>query len=420
MYGTLYIKYTDSQLITCITVSKLVAKNKCQNWLQRTKIKLFLVIKTTISGFHAYTYSNNSNTIKMIGIQISNTAINTPDIKDFDVGECSVQSSTEIAATLNKIGNHQYEEGDYDGALSAYKQGLEIELEVLDGLHPNIIITLTNIGEIYKIRGEYQEALRVHKEAFKIQCKRLGKSHPDLCSTLLSVAAIHYDAQNYGKARKTYERVLQIQRDACGDHDDLDVASTLFSMGLVLFKMEYNEHALHAFEESLKIRKELLDKDHIGIASILYNIGAVYLETGDDDTALSYYKETHRVERAALGNYHEDITPTLEHIGHLYEEKGDINEAIKYFSDALDIYKTNSESAEDESSKRDDDISIAQTLNNIGNLYLQKGQTQDMVTEFSDAIRYLQKSGKSYDDLAICGFDYYALSKLHPECASVA
>jgi len=329
------------------------------------------------------------------------------------------QFHEEIANTLNKLGNLHYETGDYEDALSAYKQGLEIEREVLDGTHPNIVVTLTNIGKIYKIRGEYEDALLVHQEALKIQRESLGQSHPDVCSTLLSVAAIHYDTHKYESALKTYERVLRIQRDACGDIH-LDVASTLISIGLVLFKMEFHEYALHAFEESLMIRKKLLGPDHRSVAIILYNIGAVYLEISDNETALSYYNETLRVEREALGNDHEDVALTLEHVGYVYQQRGEINEAIMYFLDALEIYKRHSQSAKDIQSKRDSYLSIAQALNNVGNLYLQKGQTQDMVATFSEAIRYLRKSGKSDDELTICGLNYYGLSKMHPECASIA
>merc|ERR1711933_6319 len=127
--------------------------------------------------------------------------------------------------------------------------------------------------------------------------------------------------------------------------------------------------------------------------------------------ALSYYNETLRVERAALGDDHEDVALTLEHVGYVYQQRGEINEAIKYFLDALEIYKRHSNSAGDEQSKLDSYLSIAQALNNVGNLYLQKGQTQDMVATFSEAIRYLRKSGKSDDELTICGLNYYGLSK---------
>jgi len=273
-----------------------------------------------------------------------------------------------------------------------------------------------------------------------------------VCSTLISVAAIHYDTRKFEKALKMYERVLEIQRKDCGDNH-LDVASTLNSVGLVLFKMEFHEYALHAFNESLSIRKRLLGPDHGSVAIILYNIGAVYLELNDDvDTALSYYNETLRVERKALGHDHRDVALTLEHVGYVYQQQGEISIAIDHFLDALKIYKINAKKLEQDQehdNKRDENncgnntssppslsvsnnnkqhrheieethMSIAQTLNNVGNLYLQRGQTKHMIEMFLEAIRYLQKSGRSIEELTICGFNYYGLSKMHPECSAVA
>jgi len=390
---------------------------------------------------------------------INDIPMNIIEIDDGGGSECSVvqqRSSTademddvSSSSLLNKLGNHHYERGNYDDALIAYKQGLE-KMKLEAALHDNpaknsdnitaIIDLLTKMGEIYKILGEYQEALHMHKEVFEIKRNRLGGtySHPDLCSTLSHVASIHYETRQYEKSLKTYQQVLQIQRynelSSCQEHL-FDISSTLVSIGLVFFQMEYHQYALHTFEESLRIRKQLLldgnidtshskssnsatEQKHPSIAIILYNIGMVYLEIGDDNTALLYYKETLREEIATLGKNHEDIAVTFEHIGYVYQQRGEIDKAIKYFVNALEIYKTNPNKNSLSSSKHD--LLIAQTLNNIGNLYLQKGQIEDMVTCLSDAMRYLYKSGKSDDDLSICGFCYYALSKIHPECASAA
>lgn len=377
--------------------------------------------------------------------------------------ECSkvVDAREYVATVLNKLGNRHYEEGNFDAALKAYKEGLEIERKVLDEFHPNIVITLTNMGEIHKIRGDYQLALRSYREAYKIQRKQ--QSHGmnecdidlrrEICLTLMRVATIHFETKYYDKALKTYERILRIQREIVGENNDndndnvsdnekstcmddkndknnLEVASTLNSIGLVLFKMKLYDYALAAFEESLILRTHILGPDEVSLAIILYNIGSVHVAIGDDDVALSYYNETVRVETAAFGNGHEDVALTLEHMGYMYQKRGEINVAIKHFMDAIRIYKTCVDKGDHDQTNKNGESSakqelyllIAQALNNIGNLYLQKGQTQDMVSTFSQAVQYYNKAGKenSVDELTICGLNYYALSKMHPESASAA
>jgi len=66
----------------------------------------------------------------------------------------------------------------------------------------------------------------------------------------------------------------------------------------------------------------------------------------------------------------------------------------------------------------------SQALNNIGNLYLQKGKPKEMVSTFSESIQYYNKAESNkkngFDKLSLCGLNFYALSKMHPEWASVA
>lgn len=328
----------------------------------------------------------------------------------------------EVASTLNKLGNLHYERGDMESALRVYQEGLQVERAVLDTYHPNIVVTLTNIGQIHKLRGEHQAALRLYKEAVSVQRHSLGASHPNIATTLSSIALIHYQTRAYTKALDVYQEALRIRRDAFGDVH-LDVASTLNSLGLVLFKMQLHDFALQSFRESLRIRRDLLGNDHREVAIILYNVATILLETGDDEEALVFYRETLRVERAALGETHTDVIATTLHLGQVHQQRGELTEALEYFEHALEIQNDQlqqSQGAGGEAQKQQAAVSMATTLNHIGNVHLQRGDAAALVTAFGDAVRCLKAAGKSEQDLAISGFNFYGLSKMHPECAPTA
>jgi tetratricopeptide (TPR) repeat protein len=154
------------------------------------------------------------------------------------------------------------------------------------------------------------------------------------------------------------------------------------------------------------------------VAIILYNIATIHLEIGNDDEAMVYYRETLRVERAALGHTHKDVVLTMQHVGQVHQQRGELCNALTYFHDALEIQK-NCNTGEN-SATPPDYAAIAQTLNHIGNVYLQRGNAKELVLAFSDCLRFLRRAGKSDDELQVSGFNFYGLSKMHPECAPVA
>ena len=328
----------------------------------------------------------------------------------------------EVASVLNKLGNLLYETGDMVEALRVYEEGLEVERIVFDPSHPNIVVTLTNIGQIYKIRGDRTASLKVYREALAIQRRTLGVSHPQTASTLSSIALLYFQSKAYSKALNVYQETLRIRRDAYGD-DHLDVAATLNSVGLVLFKMEYHQMAIQSFQHCQAIRRKLLGDFHRDVAVILYNIATVNLELGNEDEAVHYYQQTLHVERQALGDGHQDVLITMQHIASVHQQRGELEEALMYLKKSLDLQLEDYRQQQQQQQKKpcnDTSINLARTLNQVGNLHLQKGDTKLMMDAYVQATRVLRQIGETEIELSVRGFDFYMLSKIHPACARAA
>jgi tetratricopeptide (TPR) repeat protein len=246
----------------------------------------------------------------------------------------------------------------------------------------------------------------VHKK----QVKSLGGNNIAIAVTLSSLGLVQYHMNQYENAFESYQEALRLRRDHFGTDENPDIASTLNSIGLVLFKQSMYDLAQKCFTESLRIRTKLLGKDHRDVAILWYNIATIYFETGNDDIAIQMYKETLRVERAALGHDHPDVVLTLQHLGQVLQQIGDLDGALRYFKEALAI----------EQRKNPDDISVSKILNLIGNMYLQKGEVGPMMKSFTDATRTLEKCGNAGESLVIAGYNFYGLSKIHPPCAPCA
>lgn len=164
------------------------------------------------------------------------------------------------------------------------------------------------------------------------------------------------------------------------------------------------------FEQSLIMQKKLFGWHHPDVAINLYNLATLHMELGNDVVVTNLYKETLKVECHTMGKNSRDVVQTLQHLGLIYQQRGELNESLFYFGQTLDIEQSRTKDAKS-------DIAIAKILNLIGNIHLQRGHVQEMMECFVEATRIYTKHKTS---LEISGYNFYGISKLHPECAEVA
>ena len=316
----------------------------------------------------------------------------------------------EIASCLNKLGNLCYEMKDHEAALAYYQDGLKVEKRIFQCNHPHIIITLTNMAHIYKNRGEHTLALSAYRQVHERQQKAFGESSAECAMTLSSIGLMQYHLKFYDEAFESYQEALRIRRDIYKTDEHADIASILNSIGLVLFKQNHLDMSQKCFSESLRIRLSLLGEDHRDVAILYYNIATIFFETGKEEQAISLYKETLRVERVALGSDHPDVVLTLQHIGQVLQQVGKLELALEYFIEALEI---------EQKRKTADKLSVAKILNLIGNIHLQRCRIPEMMETFTEASRIFEAHLPG-ETLVVAGYNFYSLSRMHPEAAPVA
>ena len=272
-------------------------------------------------------------------------------------------------------------------------------------------MTLTNIAQAHKHLGRFELALAFYREVLAIQTKITTTSKLDIASTLSSIGLMLYHLNRYDEAFEIYQESLQIRRDHYSSDKNADVASSLNAIGLVLFKKGMYDLCTRCFNECLEIRRKILGPDHKETAMIWYNLASVSVETGDDETALKHYEEALRIERATLGDHHPDIVLTMVHLGQVKQQLGLLREAIADFAEAIRLHR---------SQNREDGLWEARIYNFIGNCFLQAGAVPKMMEAFSAASRILLSLGCTDEPLAIKGYNLYGLTRLHPEAAPMA
>jgi tetratricopeptide (TPR) repeat protein len=102
---------------------------------------------------------------------------------------------------------------------------------------------------------------------------------------------------------------------------------------------------------------------------------------------------------------------TLYKLGEAYKAHGDLSKALECFEGALKI--------ERKTLGRDDRSTVARTLNEIGNLYLARGEVVHMMAAFNEAARIYRSYGISPNNLVVSG-QLCALKISCPDAAPAA
>jgi len=167
------------------------------------------------------------------------------------------ESHAEVAVLLNLLGNLYFETEDLDDALRCYKQGLCIERAVLPPDHHNIVVTLSNLGEIYRQRNDYDNAAKMYGEVLGILMKKSNNTDQiEIASTLSTIGMIHDQNEDTCISLHYLQKALSMRRRLLGN-DHLDVSSTLVCIGSILCRKSTFSTALDILSESYRIRKSI-------------------------------------------------------------------------------------------------------------------------------------------------------------------
>ena len=299
--------------------------------------------------------------------------------------------------------------GDNEMAIHHYRQELLIEmLHSKNNYSPNVMVTLVNLAEIYKEKEDYDYALILYRHIAQIQEVVLGKYHLDVSITLSNIGFVLYQKEKFNDALIMYQRALKIRSETLSSTAlqlDLDYASILTQLGLALIQIKKWSLALEALTHSICIRQ--CDDEETSLT--LCTIGMIYDHFGDDKKALHYFEKALGIERRVVGCEHENVARILLRIGRIYKNIGDdhLDDALNHLNVALCIQKKNV------NDKNDTKLSIARTLNCIGNVYLQKGDADKAMQTFIEASRICREVGVSDETLMVVSSNSIAFGQFY-------
>jgi transcriptional regulator with GAF, ATPase, and Fis domain len=242
----------------------------------------------------------------------------------------------------------------------AYDESLAI------GYKKGIAEALKTLGTAHIWVSKNEEAANYCFEAISI-FNELGDKINE-AETSYYVGANFYYLSDYDTAIKYYNRCFDINNEI---NYEPGMANGLNGLGTVYYTIEQNDKALDVLGRAHKLCLKNNTTDVL--ARVLDGLGETYYNLKEYDSALKYYKECIPMA-SKLGGFKQVEAFALDGLGRTYTGKKEFDEAFKQYNLSLAI-------------RREIGFKFgeATTLNNIGNLFIEKG-------DLPMAIAYLEQS----------------------------
>lgn len=242
----------------------------------------------------------------------------------------------------------------YPASLNHYLQALS---EIQKQNDPQTFRSINiKIGELFQEWGVPEKALPYYTAAFNLATEKTSEQYAQLIERM---AEVNQSLGQRDKSLNLYFQLLElVQRK-----DDMPQAKRILEKIALIYSLSNDtENSLKYNLQLLEINKKLNDPN--STAATLNVIGNHYKDLKNLDKALDYYQAALAMNRQASAPEENDnrIVTNLINIGAIYQLRGDNQNSIKSFNEALEVKK-----------KKGTPVEIAVMHNYLATLYLAQG-----------------------------------------------
>ena len=228
-----------------------------------------------------------------------------------------LEGQPETRATLmDTMGRAYLKLGLLDSGVRLLEDSLTIRRRLHGEKHPAVAESLQNLAYGLFLQGKFDRAERLLNEAVAQSGEGTAAA-----PALRTLAAIQLDRGRLAEAEKLYREVLATL-DAQGLYFDMERASTLNDLAVLLEAEGKTEGVEELYDEALKITRRIRGGQHTEVAGYLGNKGSWLGAQGRYEEATACLDEALAIKRKVLGDRHPSVAYTLYKIADLLAAQG--------------------------------------------------------------------------------------------------
>lgn len=241
-------------------------------------------------------------------------------------------------AFTNELANLEQRLGNYDAALSGYKDCLAIASTVA-GPESKLISQLeNNLAALHQVLGNFAEAERLNREALAIRQRVDGDGSAETVPAMNNLAGLLWCIGDLGGAETIYRDALSIRTNALGP-DALDTARSQANLGGLLFYRDRIDEAEPLVRQAAATFQAQAGPDHPDTLEVLLFLGEIERALGHYDAALALYSQVTAGRIQSLGtDTHVEIAESIRREGDALRSLGRYPEAIEKYRRSETLY----------------------------------------------------------------------------------
>ncbi|OMJ81987.1 hypothetical protein SteCoe_17419 [Stentor coeruleus] len=234
------------------------------------------------------------------------------------------------------MGNLYQRKSEYSKSEDFYKKCFEIYDKILQPLDPNLAKLYEKMGILYNDKGDYLKSEEFYIKCLKIQEQILSPLHPKLAIYYMNIGNLYSEKIGNMNGEEFYIKCLNIQEQILPPlHSDL--ADTYNNIGNLYSKKADYVKSEEFYIKCLNIQEQILPPLHPKLAMIFLNIGSLYYKQTEYIKSEEYNMKCLKIYEKILTPLHPDLAIIYMNIGSLYNDKKDYNKSEEYYIKCLKI-----------------------------------------------------------------------------------
>jgi len=240
----------------------------------------------------------------------------------------------EQAASLNLLGVTRGKEGRFQEGEQHLRDAVALRRNVLGPDSPFLGASLNELGKLLMDCGKLKEAKPALDEALAIYEKAYGRDGVETASVLNTLASHASRSGRYEEAEALFLECLDLVGESLDDADSLVMISNLGYTYMKLGKYAKAEAELLRAIEGLD---RVFGPEHQVTLSTRNTLASLMELQKRFDEALSLHRQVLEARRRTLGENHPSVHNSLHNIGNLYLAKGEPEGCIKVTREAIAV-----------------------------------------------------------------------------------